>query len=216
MDKEDNFSDEEIDDIEEDEDYEDDEEDEDDEDDEEDEETNIDAENNTLLDDIKIDEDYEDIDGNNDKIDDTIKNDDYDIIETEINKNKKKIVKKVKQYSNPPLAKINTVLDTSNRSANIIIVPDSDRITSDFLDQREISQLLSIRATHIAKYGRPEYLTDIKELQNKINISSRDIAKLELKHRMIPVLLKRFIGKINNDEYYEIWDPNTMNITNIF
>jgi hypothetical protein len=127
---------------------------------------------------------------------------------------KEKIDIKKKKISNPPLVSKNSILELSNKSINIIIVANSDRITSNFLNKEEISQLLSIRATHIDKYGCPEYMSAIvsREKMEKPNISATDIAELELKHRMVPLNLQRYIGTDGKSEYYEIWNPNVMNI----
>jgi len=170
---------------------------------------------------LDADDDY---DEDNEEIeDDDIDIDEIDILETkELPKEefftKKKEVKKEKngqkQYSDPPLIQRNSILENSKKSMNIYIVADSDRITSNFLIREEISQLLSIRSTHIDKNGTPEYLASIvsKEKDKQINITAIDIAELELKHKLVPLKLQRYIGSDGKNEYYEIWDPNTMNI----
>ena len=110
----------------------------------------------------------------------------------------REIRKRLKKEDYISSLKKNTVLESSNKPSTIIIVSPQDRITSDLLKKEETSYVLSVRATHIAKYGYPESMLDI--VKNETNC--RAIAKLELLNKRTPLLLIRKVG----DNIYEIWN----------
>jgi hypothetical protein len=110
----------------------------------------------------------------------------------------REINKRLKKEDYISSLKKNTVLESSNKPSIAIIVAPQDRITSDLLKKEETSYILSVRATHIAKYGYPESMLDI--VKNETNC--RAIAKLELLNKRTPLLLIRKVG----DNIYEIWN----------
>jgi len=110
----------------------------------------------------------------------------------------REINKKLKKDFYTSSLKKNTVLEESNKPSSIIIVAPQDRITSDLLKKEETSYILSVRATHIARYSYPESMTNIV----KNETDCRTIAKLELLNKRTPLLLIRKVG----DNRYEIWN----------
>lgn len=110
----------------------------------------------------------------------------------------REINKKLKKEFYTSSLKKNTVLEESNKPSTIIIVAPQDRITSDLLKKEETSYILSVRATHIARYSYPESMADIV----KNETDCRAIAKLELLNKRTPLLLIRKVG----DNRYEIWN----------
>lgn len=93
--------------------------------------------------------------------------------------------------------------------ANTIIIPETQRRTSDILSQYEYAQLISIRATEIAKTGI--YDKSLEELKLSDPV---DIAKAELKARKCTLTLRREVARKKNngeeDIYIELWNPNEM------
>ena len=102
------------------------------------------------------------------------------------------------------LPKRNTTNDGFYESAEIKIVPDNERMTSEYMTLYEYSMIIGTRATHIADgsvlYTEPNGLYD-----------PRDIAKKEIYENKCPLSISRKIG-LNK---VEIWSVNDMIKPNI-
>lgn len=110
----------------------------------------------------------------------------------------------ISQFKEKKIESIN-----KNKSRNIIIVPNDQKITDNRLHKNELSFVLSTRSKQIAKYGT--YFAT--------NINSKDpieIAYKELYEKKCPLKLRRQVG-INNsgDLIVEEWDLKTMVLPNI-
>lgn len=79
------------------------------------------------------------------------------------------------------------------------IVKNAQRKTSDMLSKYEYTEIISIRANHIQKFGKA-YI-DIGDETDAIVIAEK-----ELKYKKCPLCITR---KINNN-MIEIWDVNEM------
>ena len=81
------------------------------------------------------------------------------------------------------------------------IVPPNKRKTSHILNKTEKTELIGIRAQHIAMGAQPYVSIDTET-------TPVEIAEKELKEGKIPLLIKRKLNKYT----YEVWDPNFMTV----
>ncbi len=94
----------------------------------------------------------------------------------------------------------------------IIVVRPEDRLTSHVLNRNEMTELISIRTRQIMKYNNC-FSKDAQELSD-----AREMAELEMRQRLCPLILRRKIGEIRCPrtkkltEYYEFWDPKQMTL----
>lgn len=88
-----------------------------------------------------------------------------------------------------------------------IIVRPEDRYCANRLSEYEQTELISIRGTQIENYNNP--MVDCKGLTDPI-----EMAKKELREKMSPLMLRRFVGEALRDKiwckFYEDWNPNEM------
>ena len=77
-----------------------------------------------------------------------------------------------------------------------IIVPDDERISNNILTKYERVKILGVRAKQISESAKI-----MVKIDNNESLSPMELAKLELKHKVIPFKIKRPIGK----NRYEIW-----------
>ena len=88
-----------------------------------------------------------------------------------------------------------------------IIIKPEERMCPGRLSEYEQTELWSIRGTQIENYNNP--MVDCKGLTEPI-----EMAKKELREKMSPLMLRRFVGEAIRDgmwcKFYEDWDPNKM------
>lgn len=86
------------------------------------------------------------------------------------------------------------------------IIPNNKRTTSAVISHYEYCELITKRAAMISLGHSP--MVNIKNIDNE-----EDIAKLEIKTRTIPLILKREVG-IDQDGriLIELWDPKQMSL----
>lgn len=84
-----------------------------------------------------------------------------------------------------------------------IIIEGNMRKTSNRIQKMEYTELLSVRATHIAN-GMPIYI------EKYSGQTPKDIAEEELRAKKCPLLIKRVVGVEGNKCYVEYWNPNEM------
>ncbi|MCK9607793.1 MAG: hypothetical protein M0R33_15225 [Methylomonas sp.] len=93
----------------------------------------------------------------------------------------------------------------------IIIVPDDERQTSDVLSLYEMAEVLSIRSDQIARTG-----TILAKYDKTKQYTAIELAKMELQQRIIPLKIRREVGKelIFSPPvrriFVELWSPNEM------
>lgn len=77
-------------------------------------------------------------------------------------------------------------LDEDDDNSNIrnIIVPPEERITTKFMTDYERGGLLGIRTNQLARGAKPQ-------IKNTLNLTPLQIALEELKHKVIPIKIKR-------------------------
>lgn len=89
----------------------------------------------------------------------------------------------------------------------IIIIRPENRRTSHHMTQCEITEIISIRASQIAK--KNQAFVDIENMTDPVKIATK-----ELLSNMCPYILRRKVGEIVENgqivEYIEFWDVNTM------
>jgi DNA-directed RNA polymerase I, II, and III subunit RPABC2 len=85
------------------------------------------------------------------------------------------------------------IYDSNMSESNIIVKPD-DRISEPRLTTYERIRILGIRAKQISMGAKVM-------IKYEGNLTSIELAKLELEHKMVPLLIKRPIG----NGKYEIW-----------
>lgn len=86
------------------------------------------------------------------------------------------------------------------------IIPANDRRTKEKISEYELPKLIMVRASMLSLGSVP--LVDANDLDN-----DEDIATLELKCRVIPLLIKRIVGITpEGKKLVEIWDPKEMTI----
>jgi hypothetical protein len=86
----------------------------------------------------------------------------------------------------------------------IIIVAPENRKTSNLLSLMEMTSLISIRASQIAKFAN----CFCPEVTNESNPILQ--AKYELMNGKCPLTLRRKVGEKNGQEFVEDWNPNEM------
>lgn len=90
---------------------------------------------------------------------------------------------------------------------HIKIVPDDKRLTLPYLNEFEMTNIVSCRAASIEEHN--DCFVDTIGLDDPISQ-----AKRELMERKCPLLLRRYVGDKLVDnvivEHYEDWDPNEM------
>jgi DNA-directed RNA polymerase I, II, and III subunit RPABC2 len=105
----------------------------------------------------------------------------------------------------PTKSRVDPILRASNRSVTSRIVPAEERKTSNYLQKGEAALLLATRAEQIARSGTcfvdTEGITDAGGLAYK-----------ELMERRTPLTLRRYVGTLNGDPYYEEWSPREMTL----
>lgn len=85
----------------------------------------------------------------------------------------------------------------------IVIIDPNKRITSHILSKYEMTNITSCRSSDISIHNN--CMVDITGLDCPIKQ-----AKRELMMRRCPYIVRRYVGELNGEEYYEDWDPNTM------
>ena len=96
----------------------------------------------------------------------------------------------------------------------IRIIPPDERRTSGILTKFEMTEIVSIRATHISR--NLIVYVEIGDLSDPIKM-----AELELKQRMCPLVLNRTVGVMEDHEnkqinyYIEKWNVNEMGFSNL-
>ncbi len=96
--------------------------------------------------------------------------------------------------------------DVSKSTIIEYIIPVDKRTTKDKITEYEYARLLMVRAKMISDGSMP--LVNAEDLDN-----DEDIAKSELLHRKIPLLLKRIVGtSLDGKILIEIWDPKQMTL----
>lgn len=80
---------------------------------------------------------------------------------------------------------------------NIIIVPDSERITSDVIQKQEIVEAIGVRASQIEE-GSPVF-TDVTGLTDPISMSWK-----EFKDRKSPLILERIVAEYPAEFTYHV------------
>ena len=96
-----------------------------------------------------------------------------------------------------------------NKTKNIIIVPNDQKITDNRLHRNELSFVLSTRAKQISKYGT--YFIENTSYKDPIEIAYR-----ELYEKRCPLKLRRQVGiSPTGDIIVEEWDLKTMVLPNI-
>lgn len=81
------------------------------------------------------------------------------------------------------------------------IVPPKNQKTKHILGKAEKTELIGVRAQHIAMGAEP--YVDIENETDPVSIAEK-----ELKQKKFPLLIKRRL----NEYTYEIWDPNNMTV----
>lgn len=161
-------------------------------------------------DDDNDDNDDDDDDDDDDDEEENLKDIEEEILETPIpSNNVNDIVNEMKQSPNIKINKLYTgitdplkykILQNSTDVDEYIVPPDK-RKTSHILGKAERTELIGIRAQHIA-------MNSVKYVDIENETNAIEIAEKELKQKKIPLLLKRRLNKYT----YEIWDPNEMTI----
>ena len=137
-------------------------------------------------DDFDIDEataDEEEIDFNSDEID--------DVRDVE--------GKKVK-FTNPQLQRIKL---SDEHTVTKYIIPDEERMTSNYLTEEEMTEAIGIRVTQIER-GAPVF-TDVEGYDNAIKQ-----ARKELLDKCSPLILEREMKREKGIRYVEHWKVNEM------
>lgn len=103
--------------------------------------------------------------------------------------------------------------EESEYNKEVRIVNPENRILSRRLSDFEQTRLVCIRAEQIALDGIT--FVDCADLTDPIKMGQR-----ELMTRMIPIMCRRPVGERLKDgtiiQYYEDWDPNTMEFSTIY
>ena len=94
-------------------------------------------------------------------------------------------------------------IETENTGKEMLLVGD-DRITDPIMTKYEYVRIVGNRAKQIAMGSK-------KFIKNVDNLSSKEIAMLELKYKMVPYKIKRPLP--NNK--YEVWRINELEIPNM-
>lgn len=97
---------------------------------------------------------------------------------------------------------------TIEPSKEIIIIPPKHRITSEFMTIFEYARVLGERSKQIQN-GSPIFVDlSILKVDNKLIISEKEIAHLEIIQRKCPLIIQRMY----NDVYGEEWPVNEMEL----
>jgi DNA-directed RNA polymerase subunit K/omega len=92
----------------------------------------------------------------------------------------------------------------SDFNKEINIVPKEERLTRNVLSHAEMTAITSIRAAQIQSHNN--CLVDVNDLSDP-----RLMARRELMAGKCPLYLRRRVDSGDgSNQYYEIWDPNTM------
>lgn len=108
-----------------------------------------------------------------------------------------------------PEEEIIDLKSVSKYNKELIVVKPENMITSNVLTSYNMTEIVSIRATQIAKFNN--CLVDVSDLTDPIKM-----AKRELMMRKCPLTLRRIVGEIKDPKtgelqsYVEFWDVNTM------
>ncbi len=98
-----------------------------------------------------------------------------------------------------------------------IIVPDSERKTSDMMSRFEMTNAVTIRASQIERFNNP--LVDTAGMTDPVKM-----AKKELMNRRCPLIIRRKVGTIEKstpegiilEVYYELWRVNEMKFPDVY
>lgn len=101
------------------------------------------------------------------------------------------------------------VASVSDYNREINIVPAEERITRSVLSVAEMTAITSIRAAQIQKYNN--CLVDTTGLTDP-----RLMARRELMEGKCPLYVRRRVDFNEWEQYYEIWDPNTMTYATLY
>jgi len=137
---------------------------------------------------------------NDDDIDDN-DDDDSDVGSTEDSstKNIKDEVDDVDEDEDEDENVVSEVIDVENTEKEIAItdiVPNSEKISKPFLNKYEKTRILSTRSKQLSLGAKP-----LVKIISETKLTPLDIAKQELKEKMIPYIIRR---KMPNGKY-EMW-----------
>ena len=107
-------------------------------------------------------------------------------------------------------------VETTKYVKEVISVNPKDFITSDILNDFEMTELISVRSADISNRGGPVFV-DVSDLDNPVKM-----AKRELMMRKFPLIVSRYIGERKNqvtkeiEKVYEYRNPNTMIFSRVY
>lgn len=102
------------------------------------------------------------------------------------------------------------IKSVSDYNKEVYIIPNDERMSRNVLSVAEMTAITSIRSAQIQSHNN--CLADCTGLSDP-----RSMARRELMEGKCPLYVRRRVDTGDgNDQYYEVWDPNTMALATVY